>query len=181
MMMVVWDLFWGFVKVGLLGYGGGPGSISLIQVVAVDSYHWLDNTQFAEILAIGNALPGPIATKMAASIGWRTAGPFGALAALLGVVLPSLVLMLGLYQLLLAWRSNPYIEGLIQGVKPIVLVLLVGLVLDFIPLTIPKGTRATVLTAAFFVAGFLAIRWLRVSPVWVIVGSMAAGALLLRG
>jgi chromate transporter len=177
---LIWQLFWGFVKVGILGYGGGPGSISLIQVVSVDGYHWLTNTQFAEILAIGNALPGPIATKMAASIGWRTAGPAGAAAALLGVVLPSLVLMLGLYQLLLTWRTNPYVAGLIQGVKPIVLVLLVGLVLDFIPLTIPKGTRPMIWTAAFFVLGFVSIRWLKVSPVWVIVGSMAAGALLLR-
>jgi chromate transporter len=180
MVNLVWQLFWGFVKVGVLGYGGGPGSISLIQVVAVDGYHWLDNNQFAEILAIGNALPGPIATKMAAAIGWRTGGVLGAAAALIGVVLPSLVLMLGLYQLLLQWRSNPYVQGLIQGVKPIVLVLLVGLVLDFIPLTVPKGTRSIILTAGFFVVGFVAIRWLKVSPVWVIVGSMAAGALFMR-
>lgn len=180
-MRVVWQLFLGFAKVGILGYGGGPGSIGLIQIVSVAENHWLTNQQFAEALAIGNALPGPIATKLAAAIGWQVAGPLGALAALIGVVGPSLVLILGLYQLLMQWRTNPVVAGVINGVKPVVLVLLVGLVIDFAPGTFPRQTRPLVLTAAFFVAGFLAIRWLKVSPVWVIVGSMAAGALLLRG
>lgn len=179
-MRVLWDLFWGFAKVGLLGFGGGPGSISLIQVVAVDGYRWLSNGQFAELLAVGNALPGPIATKMAAAIGWRTAGPGGALAALAGVVVPSLILMIGFYQLLLQWRHNPYVQGLIRGVRPIVLVLLVGLVLDFIPVTFPKVSVAALPALALFVAGFVAIRFLNVSPVLVIVGSMAVGAVLLR-
>jgi chromate transporter len=170
-MLVAWQLFWGFFKVGILGYGGGPGSLSLIQAVAVDGYHWLSVSQFGEILAIGNALPGPIATKMAASIGWRVGGPVGAFAALLGVVGPSLVLMLGLYQLLLVWRSNPYVEGLIQGVKPIVLVLLVGLVLDFLPGALPRQNRLFWVYAAFF----------EVPAVFLVVAGMAGGAILLRG
>lgn len=179
-MFMAWQLFWGFFRVGILGYGGGPGSLSLIQAVAVDGYHWLDVSQFGEMLAIGNALPGPIATKMAASIGWRVAGGWGAAAAVLGVVLPSLALMLGLYQLLLVWRTNPYVIGLIRGVRPIVLVLLVGLVLDFLPGALPR-TRLFWAYAAFFAAGFVALRVLRVPAVWVVVGGMAGGALLLRG
>jgi chromate transporter len=179
-MRSLWDLFWGFAKVGLLGFGGGPGSISLIQVVAVDGYRWVTNGQFAELLAVGNALPGPIATKMAAAIGWRTAGPGGALAALAGVVLPSLILMIGFYQLLRQWQSNPYVQGLIRGVRPIVLVLLVGLVLDFIPVTFPKVSFSALSSAALFVGGFVAIRLLNVSPVLVIIGGMALGAALLR-
>lgn len=179
-MLLAWQLFWGFFKVGILGYGGGPGSLSLIQAIAVDSYHWLDTSQFGEMLAIGNALPGPIATKMAATIGWRIAGPTGAAAALIGVVLPSLVLMLGGYQLLLTWRQNPYVEGLIRGVKPIVLVLLVGLVLDFAPSALPR-TRLLWPLLAFFVVGFVLMRVAKVPAVWVILASMAGGALLLRG
>lgn len=179
-MLVAWQLFWGFFKVGILGYGGGPGSLSLIQAIAVDSYHWLDTGQFGEMLAIGNALPGPIATKMAASIGWRVGGAAGAVAALVGVVLPSLVLMLGLYQLLLTWKSNPYVAGLIRGVKPIVLVLLVGLVLDFLPSALPRN-RYLWTTVAFFVVGFVGLRVLKIPAVWIVLAGMAGGALLLRG
>ncbi len=177
--MAKWlHLFWGFFKVGILGYGGGPGSISLIQSIAVNGYHWMDNTKFAEMLAIGNALPGPIATKLAATIGWQVGGAMGALSAILGVVLPSVVLMLGLYQLLLAHQSNPYVAGLIRGVKPIVVVLLVLLVVDFIPGAFPQNRY--LIPVIIFVAGLVAIKGFKISPVWVIIGSMISGALFLR-
>lgn len=173
-----WALFWGFFKVGILGYGGGPGSISLIQVVTVDGNHWMTNSQFAEMLAIGNALPGPIATKLAVSIGYQVAGPVGAVSALLGVVLPSIILMLSLYHVLLAYKSNPYVAGMIRGVRPIVIVLLVLLIMDLIPGTFPKTRFA--IPAIFFIIGFVAMRWLKVPASWVIVLSMAGGAWLLR-
>ncbi|MCL5971989.1 MAG: chromate transporter [Firmicutes bacterium] len=82
-------LLWGFFKVGLLGYGGGRGSISLLHVVTVDGNHWLSNQQFVELLAIENALPDPIATKLAPSIGYRVGGVVGSAAELIGIVLPS--------------------------------------------------------------------------------------------
>lgn len=178
-MSQVVNLFWGFCKVGLLGYGGGPGSISLIQAISVDSYHWLTNEQFAQMLAIGNALPGPIATKLAATIGWQTAGVGGAVAALLGIVLPSLVLMLGLYQILMAYRSNPYVAGLIRGVRPIVVVLLVLLIVELFPGTFPR--QRWLAPVLFFVGGLVAIRGFKISPVWVILASMAGGIAFLRG
>ncbi|MCY0878364.1 MAG: chromate transporter [Firmicutes bacterium] len=177
--MKTWlQLFWGFFKVGILGYGGGPGSISLIQVVTVDGNHWMSNQQFAEMLAVGNALPGPIATKLAASIGYQVGGPVGAVAALAGVVLPSLVLMLGLYRILLVYKANPYVAGLIRGVKPIVIVLLLLLIIELIPTSFPKDRWA--IPAVFFAAGFVAMYWLKVPAVWVILASMAGGAWFLR-
>lgn len=177
-MKVLAELFWGFFKVGILGYGGGPGSIGLIQAVTVDGNHWMTNQQFAELLAVGNALPGPIATKLAASIGYQMGGPFGALAALLGVVVPSLILMLGLYRVLLLYRSNPWVAGLIRGVKPVVIVLLLVLIIDLIPTSFPKNAWQVPLV--FFVGGFIALYWLKVPAVWVILASMAGGAWLLR-
>lgn len=172
------QLFWGFFKVGILGYGGGPGSISLIQMVAVNEYHWMDNSQFAEMLAIGNALPGPIATKLAATIGWQVGGAAGAVSALAGVVFPSLVLMLGLYQFLRAYQSNPYIAGLIRGVKPIVIALLALLIWDLIPGTFPS--RRWLVPLVIFVLGIVAIKGLKIPPVWVIIASMISGALFLH-
>lgn len=177
--MQTWiGLFWGFFKVGILGYGGGPGSIGLIQVVTVDGNHWMTNQQFAEMLAVGNALPGPIATKLAASIGYQVGGPMGAVAALLGVIVPSLVLMLGLYRVLMIYRSNPYIAGLIRGVKPIVIVLLVLLIIELIPSSFPKDRW--LVPTIFLAGGFVAMYWLKVPAVWVILASMAGGAWFLR-
>ena len=177
--MKIWlALFWGFFKVGILGYGGGPGSIGIIQAVTVDGNHWMTNAQFAEMLAVGNALPGPIATKLAASVGYQTGGAMGAVAALLGVVLPSLVLMLGLYRLLMVYKSNPYVAGLIRGVKPIVIVLLLLIIIELIPSSFPK--EHWVVPALFFAGGFAAMYVLKVPAVWVILASMAGGAWFLR-
>lgn len=177
-MTTIWALLWGFIKVGVLGYGGGPGSISLIQVVTVDTNHWMTNEQFAEMLAIGNALPGPIATKLAASIGYQVGGPLGALAALIGVVVPSLILMLSLYRILLIYRTNPYVAGLIRGVKPIVIVLLLLIVIELIPTSFPRAHW--LLPSVFFAVGFVAIYWLKIPAVWMILASMAGGVWLLR-
>ncbi len=99
---------------GLLGSADGPGSISLIQAVTVDGYHWMDHGQLREMLA----LPGPIATKLAAAIGWKVAGWIGAAAALLGILTPSLVLMLGFIS---SWprslhcRSDPWRQAYSRG------------------------------------------------------------------
>lgn len=172
------NLFWGFFKVGILGFGGGPASISLVQVTSVDTYHWMTNQKFAEMLAVGNALPGPIATKMAAAIGYQVGGPIGAVAALLGTILPSLVLMLGLYKVLITYQSNPYVAGLIRGVQPIIIVLLLLLIIGLIPSSFPR--TQWIIPTLFFIGGFISLYWLKVPAVWVILASMAGGVLLLR-
>ena len=67
--MIYLQLFWAFFISNILGYGGGPPSIPLIQAEVVDTYKWLTLKEFGDILALANALPGPIATKMATYIG----------------------------------------------------------------------------------------------------------------
>ena len=69
--MTQWQLFLAFFRVGMLGYGGGPSSIPLVHQEVVKKYGWMDDDEFADVLALGNTLPGPIATKMAGYIGYR--------------------------------------------------------------------------------------------------------------
>ena len=65
--MIYVEIFLAFFIPGIVGYGGGPASIPLIEYEVVERYGWLTVDEFAEVLALGNALPGPIATKMAVS------------------------------------------------------------------------------------------------------------------
>ena len=83
-MEAVLALFWSFLKIGTVGYGGGPSMIPLILEEVVNLRQWMNVESFMDILAIGNALPGPIATKMSVVIGYDVAGPLGAVAALMG-------------------------------------------------------------------------------------------------
>jgi chromate transporter len=172
------SIFFAFLQIGLLGFGGGPGSVGVIQAVTVDTYRWLTPQEFAQGVAVGNSLPGPLLTKMAAWIGYRVGGAGGAVAALLGVVLPSALLMLALFALIDRYRTNPYVAGALQGIRPVVAVLLLLLVWELLPRQAPHPQQ--VLSAALGVAALLALTVARVPAVAVVVGGMVAGALLLR-
>lgn len=175
----VWGaLFWGFFQVGILGFGGGPGSVGIIQAITVDTYHWFTPTQFGEALAVGNSLPGPLATKMAGWIGYRVGGIGGIVAAILGVILPSLLLMLLAFGLIQRYQKNPFVAGALTGIRPVVGALLLLLVWQLAPHTGPIAHAA--LYVAFGVVALVALYVLRVPAVWVVLGGMAAGALLMR-
>ena len=72
--MIYLQIFFAFFIPGILGYGGGPASIPLIEHEVVDQYEWMTTSEFSEVLALGNALPGPIAPKMAGYIGYDIGG-----------------------------------------------------------------------------------------------------------
>ena len=81
-------LFVAFAKVGILGYGGGHSMIPLIQFEAVDNYRWLSFEEFTDALAMANALPGPITTKMSLLVGYKVAGIAGGGVSVLGLLAP---------------------------------------------------------------------------------------------
>ena len=76
--MDYWNLFVGFFRIGILGFGGGPTMIPLVHAECVKKYGWITDDEFSDVLAMGNALPGPIATKMASYIGYKVKGLIGA-------------------------------------------------------------------------------------------------------
>src|SRR5680860_1197634 len=95
-----WDIFLAFFIPSIIGYGGGPAFIPLIENEVVGRYGWMSVSEFSRVLALGNALPGPIATKMAGFIGYEQGGVLGSFVAVFATVAPSLVLMLALLGLL---------------------------------------------------------------------------------
>ncbi len=121
-----------FFRVGILGYGGGPSSIPLVHMEAVTRYQWMDSDDFADVLAIGNMLPGPIATKMAGYIGYQVAGIMGTIVALVALVLPTIILMIVLLTTLASFAHEPWVGGMTGAVMPIVAVLLGSLTWGFL-------------------------------------------------
>lgn len=105
-------LIYGFFMANLLGYGGGPSSIPLMYEEIVPHYGWLNDEEFSNMLALGNALPGPIATKIAAYVGYDVYGWLGLSAALAATVLPSaaaLIILLGVMQ---KYKHSPVVKGM---------------------------------------------------------------------
>ncbi|XKH61727.1 chromate transporter [Halomonas sediminis] len=165
-----------FLRIGLLGFGGGPAMIPLVHQEVVRRYGWLDEEEFADTLAIANTLPGPIATKMPGYIGYRVGGSLGCITAVIAVILPMIVVMILLLGLFSRYRDVRWIHGMGQAVVPVVMVMMAQLTWDFWSKSrIALGWIASLSLMA--VAGWL-IYWLGVHPGWVI-GVLLATALLL--
>ncbi|MBM7570032.1 chromate transporter [Aquibacillus albus] len=115
----------------MLGYGGGPSSIPLVHKEVVDRFKWLSDEEFSDILAIGNTLPGPIATKMAGYIGYRVGGVTGAINAVLATILPTVILMILFIGFLIKYRESAIVQGITHSIIPVVTVMLGSLAYKF--------------------------------------------------
>ena len=118
--MIYLQLFLSYLKIGFFGFGGGYAMLSLIQNEIVEQRGWLTATQFADIVAVSQMTPGPIAINSATYIGYEIGGIFGSVVATFAVCLPSLTLMLLLTRFFLRHRENRYIKSVVKSVGPIV-------------------------------------------------------------
>ncbi|ALM51990.1 chromate transporter [Halomonas huangheensis] len=175
--MIYWELFLAFFIPNIVGYGGGPAIIPLVENEVVGTYGWMTHQQFAETLALGNALPSPIATKMAGYIGYDVAGIGGAFVALFATVGPSLLLMLVALGTLYRYRDSIKVKSMSQWVRPVVMVLMAGLTWSFLQEGVDaSGWLHTLIIAA--VAAALLLKT-RIHPALVVCFGLGYGALLL--
>jgi chromate transporter len=129
--MEYWKLFLGFFRIGLLGYGGGPTMIPLVHAEAVKKYGWMTDEEFADVLAMGNALPGPIATKMASYIGYKVKGIGGALIAITAMVIPVLIAMILFLSLINKLKNSGIVSGMTHGIQPVIGVMMAVMAIEF--------------------------------------------------
>ncbi|MCA0937139.1 chromate transporter [Vibrio alginolyticus] len=126
------DLAIAFFRIGLFGFGGGPTMIPLVHKEVVDNYKWMNDDEFANVLAIGNTLPGPIATKMAGYIGYKVGGKIGCVNAVIMTIIPLIIAMIAGLGLLNEYRDKPWVAGMAQGVLPVVAWMMAKLTYDFL-------------------------------------------------
>jgi chromate transporter len=127
-----WDICAAFFRVGILGFGGGPSAIPLVHQETVKKYKWMNEEEFADTLAIANTMPGPIATKMAGYIGYRTSGIAGCLVGLFATFAPTALAMIFLLQLLQKFKDIPWVQHMSASVVPVVAVMLATMTWDFL-------------------------------------------------
>jgi chromate transporter len=125
--MTLLQIFLGFFLANLFGYGGGPASIPLMYNEIVTHYKWLNNTEFSQMLAIGNALPGPISTNIAAYVGYDVNGWLGVIIALFATIFPSALALILLLKVLHRHRQSPVVKGMTLLVQPVIAVMMLEL------------------------------------------------------
>jgi chromate transporter len=175
-MLRTWlNLFVAFTKIGVLGYGGGPSMIPLIQEEVVEGQKWMTDENFIDTLAMGYALPGPIATKMTLFVGYKVGGWAGGIVALLGLLWPSSVLMMVLGILFLRFKDMPYAQAMLTAVRPVVLALLAYTAYTVLPKSVKNWH-----TGLIAVAAFGAVAFLNVHPALAILVAAVLGLLVYR-
>lgn len=127
--MLLWRIFWLFTRVALFSWGGGPASLALMQRECT-AVGWVTSDQFADGVAVGNALPGPIAPQVSAFVGYQVAGVPGAVAAATGTVLPTTVLMLVMIFFFFRIKDSVAVRAMLAAVRPVVVGLLIWTAYD---------------------------------------------------
>lgn len=131
--MIYLQLFLTFLQIGLFGFGGGYGMLSLIQTETVINHHWLTSPEFTNIVAISQMTPGPIGINSATYCGYAAAhnagytglmAVLGSVTATVALVLPSLVLMILISRMFLRYMDTPLVQSVFLGLRPAVVGLL---------------------------------------------------------
>ncbi|MCF6138895.1 chromate transporter [Pseudalkalibacillus berkeleyi] len=175
--MIYWHIFLAFFIPGILGYGGGPASIPLVENEVVDRYGWMSTQEFSEVLALGNALPGPIATKMAGYIGFVEGGWLGAVVGVFATIAPSLLLMIILLKVLMKYKESEKVKRMTVTVRPAIAVLLGVMAFQFFQSSYESsGILQTIILLA---ASYLTLVRFKVHPAIVIAGALVYGGVFL--
>lgn len=183
--MILIQLFLSFIQIGLFSIGGGYAAMPLIQAQVVDLHPWLTMSQFADIMTVAEMTPGPIAINAATFVGIRVAGFTGAVIATLGCVVPSCVIVMILAVIYNRFRGLRMVQAVLAGVRPAVIAMIASAGVSLLILavygqrTIPQDmTQIDPIAVMIFLAAFLVLRKWKISPLWMMAGTGAAGILL---
>lgn len=175
--MIYWQIFKANFIANILGYGGGPATIPLLEYEVVNKYNWFTVSEYSEMVALGNALPGPIATKLAGYIGYEVGGVFGSFVGVFASVAPSMIMMIALLGLLLKYKDSPKVVKLTQYIRPTIAVLLGIMTFNFFFNSYEEV--GMIHTGIIGLASLLALEKWKISPVYVVLGALTYGAILL--
>ena len=190
--MIFLKLFWTFFKIGLFGFGGGYGMLSLIQMETVHNHHWLTSAEFTNIVAISQMTPGPIGINSATYCGFtaihnmgmgNALSVLGSLVATFSLVLPSFVLMILISKMFMRYMKARVVQSVFDGLRPAVVGLLAAatiMLLNKENFGSPVDTTWQFIISVFlFAATFYCTLFVKINPIKMIGYAAIAGLLLL--
>ena len=190
--MIFISLFYTFFMIGLFGFGGGYGMLSLIQNETVEHWHWLTSSEFTDIVAISQMTPGPIGINSATYCGYTAVfkcynshlmGILGSATATFALVLPSLILMVLISKMFMKYMHHHSVESVFRGLRPAVVGLLAAATLLLMTpdnFSTPSANPWQFCISCFlFVAAFVGVKFVKVNPIRMILYCAVAGLVLL--
>ncbi|CAM3900601.1 MULTISPECIES: chromate transporter [Paenibacillus] len=156
--MILLELFLTFLMIGFVAFGGGYAMIPLIQQEVVERHGWMTLSEFTDMIGVAGMSPGPIATNMAIFVGMHQAGLAGAVAAAIGMVLPSLVIIVAVGMVFFKIHQNKWMQSSLYGLRSVITGLILYAAVVF---AIRNGLVAS-------------LSWFTLSQVLIFAGSLAA-------
>jgi chromate transporter len=196
-MLLLWNIFILYTRVALCSWGGGPASLALMQRESTaalwvppgttEAVPWVTPLEFSNAVALGNALPGPVAPQVSAYIGYKMAGVPGAIAAAAGTVLPTTVLMLFMIVYFFKVKDSILVQSMLRAVRPVVVGLLLWTAYDmaYTVFGVNKfgyiGATSTGWDKLLFVlVAFGLLTLTKINPAFVIFGAAVLGGVIYR-
>lgn len=164
------NLFLCFFKVGIITIGGGVAMVPVLQEKICEKYKWMSDDEILDCIAVSQGLPGVIAINMATYVGYFKKGLLGAIVTTLGVILPSFIIMILVVLFLEEVGGNPYIGGMLEGIKAAA----TGLI-AFAACKLGQQTLKGVFQWVVAVLAFLAIGIFGVNAGWAILAGIVIG------
>lgn len=190
--MIFLSLFYTFFMIGLFGFGGGYGMLSLIQHETVEHWHWLTSSEFTDIVAISQMTPGPIGINSATYCGYTACinagystpmAILGSTTATFALVLPSLILMTLISRMFMRYMHTHTVESVFLGLRPAVVGLLAAATLLLCTRenfsTPTENTWQFCISCLLFAAAFYGVKVIKINPIRMIVYCALAGLILL--
>ncbi len=186
--MIYLQLFYEFFKTGLFAVGGGMATLPFLSAIA-EKTGWFTQGMLADMIAVSESTPGPMGVNMATYVGFTTAGVPGAIAATLGLITPSVIIILIIARFLKAFRDNQYVDAAFYGLRPCSVGLIAAAGMSVVSMAIlnvdlfrQSGEVLKLFRWDCVVLGVLlltATRWAPkvrdLHPIWFILGSAVAG------
>ena len=190
--MIFLSLFITFFEIGLFGFGGGYGMLSLIQHETVETHHWLSTSEFTDIVAISQMTPGPIGINSATYCGYTAVinagysmpmGILGSFTATFALVLPSFILMILIAKMFMRYMHTAPVQSIFEGLRPAVVGLLGAAALMLMTRdnfsSYAENPWQFCISIFLFAATFVGTMWMKINPIRMICYSAIAGLVLL--
>ena len=169
-MKELFDLFWTFCKVGALTFGGGYAMLPLIQREIVENKKWSTEKEILDYYAVGQCTPGVIAVNTATFIGYKLRGIIGGIVATLGVIFPSIVIILIIATFLQNFADLAIVQSAFAGIRVAVVALIITTVVKLIKSSIKDYLGVIIAIIAFVISAFIGL-----SPVYVVIAAALTG------
>ena len=167
------DIYLAFVKIGAFTFGGGLAMMPMMQRELVDKRNWITEEDLIDYYAIGQSTPGIIAVNVSTFVGYKRMGIIGGIIGTLGVISPSLLIIMILANLIDSVDEFPVVQRALRGVNVAVAALLTSVIYKF-----AKKTIKNIWHVLYMLVSFSLIYFLKVQSYWIIIGSLVIGCII---